>query len=101
MGLEGAAIGMAEGGRQFLLRVLEVVTKSLGSEVEAAIDQMGSVTYSHVWISQVVPEAKVPGRLTGPARPDPQWQCACHSSIRSGQVPAESETQQEQPPGGP
>jgi len=45
VGLEGAAIGMAEGGRQFLLRVLEVVTKSLGSEVEAAIDQMGQ---SHI-----------------------------------------------------
>jgi hypothetical protein len=28
---------MAEGGRQLLLRVLEVVAKSLGSEVEATI----------------------------------------------------------------
>ena len=38
MGLEGAAVGMAERGRQLLLRVLEVVPKSLGSEIEAAID---------------------------------------------------------------
>lgn len=34
---------------------------------------------------------------TGPARPDPQWQRACRSSIRSGQGPAGSRTPQELP----
>ena len=35
--------------------------------------------------------------LTGPARPDLRWQCVSWSSIRSGQGPAESQTQQELP----
>jgi hypothetical protein len=38
VGLKGAAVRVAEGDRQLILGVLEVVAESLRSEVEATID---------------------------------------------------------------
>lgn len=105
MGLEGVAVGTAEGVGEFRGGVVDVVTEGLDGEVEASVEKnQSSVNGSYKFVEMEAMPLQLPSSITietcehtGPARPDLQWQRACRSSIRSGQGPAGSRTPRELP----
>lgn len=102
MGLEGVAVGTAEGVGEFRGGVIDVVAEGLDGKVEASVEKnQQSVNGSYGFVEMEGMPLQLASSVTietwehtGPARPDLLWQRACRSSIRSGQGPAGSQTPQ-------
>lgn len=87
---QGLAISVAEGVSEFLVWVLVGVTERVQNEVKAPIgtQEIQPLPF-HLYFAGAIEECL----LTGPARPNLQWQRASWSSTRSAQGPEESQTQ--------